>query len=177
MMTDRQVASQIASLTITAAGVSLIAGRIVAGFLLDYLFAPHVALVFFSMPLAGILILLTTSSVLCAVLAAVLVGMGLGAEVDLIAYLQSRYIGMRRFGETYGYFLAIFMAGSGVGPFVMGLSYSRTGSYVLALAVLAAGLTAACITMLTLGQYRFAVKVERHAELTGSTRQEGRSAP
>ena len=68
-----------------------------------------------------------------AAVGTVLVGIGLGAEVDLIAFLLSRYLGMRSFGEIYGYFFAIFMLGAGLGPFVMGVSFDRTGSYNLML--------------------------------------------
>jgi MFS family permease len=60
---------------------------------------------------------------------AVLVGLGMGAEVDLIAYLQSRYFGLRAFGQIYGYLFAVFTIGTGLGPFVMGAAYAATGSY------------------------------------------------
>ena len=60
---------------------------------------------------------------------AVLVGLGMGAEVDLIAYLQSRYFGLRAFGQIYGYLFAVFTVGTGLGPFLMGAAYDATGSY------------------------------------------------
>jgi MFS family permease len=167
MMTDHGIPAETAGAAISGAGVALIVGRVVAGLLLDYVFAPYVAIAFFAMPLAGILVLLTSVSLAATVLAAVLVGMGLGAEVDLIAYLQSRYLGLRHFGETYGYFLAVFMVGSGVGPFAMGVAYTHTGSYRSALLVLAAGLLAACITMSTLGPYRFGARGGSASSNTG----------
>jgi predicted MFS family arabinose efflux permease len=160
MMTDRHVSSETASMAISSAGIALILGRLGAGFLLDCLFAPYVAMAFFLLPLAGIVVLLTNVSVSAAIGAASLVGMGLGAEVDLIAYLQSRYLGLGYFAETYGYFLAVFMVGSGVGPFVMGVAYSHTGNYVAALVLLAAGLIAASAVMLTLGPYKYRLRTD-----------------
>jgi MFS family permease len=87
--------------------------------------------------------------------AVVLVGMGLGAEVDLIAYLQSRYLGMKSFGEIYGYFFSIFMLGSGVGPYMMGLAFDLAGVYTLALGVFSVLLIAACLCLFRIGDYRY----------------------
>jgi MFS family permease len=155
MMTDRGVPVQTAALALSSAGIALIVGRLIAGYALDLVFAPYVALFFFALPLFGIGILLTTSSVASSVLAAILIGISLGAEVDLIAYLQSRYFGLRRFGEIYGYLLAIFMVGSGVGPFAMGVAYAYFGSYAPALAGFGVCLACACAGMLALPSYAF----------------------
>jgi predicted MFS family arabinose efflux permease len=161
IMTDRGVRADTAALAISAGGVALIGGRLIAGFALDYLFAPYVAMFFFAMPLLGIAILLSTSTATPCILAAILVGIGLGAEVDLIAYLQSRYLGLRQFGQTYGYFLAIFLVGSGVGPFAMGLSYAHTGGYSAALMAFGVGLLLTCTGMLTFDSYRFGLVVTK----------------
>src|SRR5271155_2688095 len=59
----------------------------------------------------------------------VLLGMGLGTEIDLIAFLITRYFGQRAFGQIYGYFFMIFGLGSGVGPLLGGVTYDRAGSY------------------------------------------------
>ena len=155
MMTDRGIAPQAAAKALTVGGLALIAGRLIAGYALDYLFAPYVALCFFLIPLCGVAILLESSTMVPAMVAAALVGTGLGAEIDLIAYLQSRYLGMNRFGETYGYLLALFMLGSGIGPFAMGMSFRYLGSYASGLMGFAACLLLACCIMLTFGEYRF----------------------
>jgi len=42
----------------------------------------------------------------------ILLGLGLGTEIDLIAFLVSRYMGQRAFGEIYGYCFMIFGLGS-----------------------------------------------------------------
>ncbi len=155
LLTDRGVSPIRAASAIGSAGLALIAGRLVAGWMLDRLHAPTVAMFFFALPLIGIGLLLTTSDPVVGVPAAVLVGLGLGAEVDLIAYLQSRYLGMRAFGEIYGYLFAVFMLGSGLGPFVMGAGFQSLHSYRPALVVLALGLVVGCVLMQRLGRYGY----------------------
>ena len=49
-------------------------------------------------------------------LGVVLMGLGFGSEIDLIAFLTSRYFGQRVFGEIYGYFFMIFGFGTAIGP-------------------------------------------------------------
>ena len=90
-----------------------------------------------------------------AAIGTLLVGIGLGAEVDLIAFLLSRYLGMRSFGEIYGYFFAIFMLGAGLGPFAMGVSFDRTGSYKLMLVCFGLALAPASLMMLRFGPYAY----------------------
>ena len=84
-----------------------------------------------------------------------LVGLGLGAEVDLIAFLQSRYLGLRAFGEIYGYLFAVFMLGSAMGPFLMGMSYQHLHDYAPAMWLLMLGLLGAIFLMSRLGSYVF----------------------
>ena len=93
---------------------------------------------FLLMPLVGIALLLGTSATL-AWGATVLIGLGLGAEVDLIAFFIACYLGMRAFGELYGYLFAIFLF----------------GSYAPLLAALVVLLGIACVLMLRMGAYAY----------------------
>lgn len=129
LLTDRGVPTATAVNVFASIGASLIIGRLLSGYLLDKFFGPNVAIAFVVMPAIGLVLLATTSDERLSLLGAVLVGLGLGAEVDLIGYLQSRYLGLRSFGQVYGYLFAIFTVGGGVGPFVMGMIFDRTGSY------------------------------------------------
>lgn len=155
LMTDRGVGAGAAAGALSIAGLALVAGRLLAGYLLDRIFAPLVAALFFALPLAGIGLLLGTGGADWAIPAAILVGLGLGAEVDLIAFLVSRYLGLRAFGQLYGYLFAVFMLGSGLGPFLMGMSFQGLHSYDPALGVLAGLLALACVAMLRFGPYRY----------------------
>jgi len=153
MLADRGVSAQTATAMVGVAGAALIAGRLLSGFLVDHIHAPYVAAIFFFTPLVGMVVLASTLRAGAASIGAVLVGLGVGAEVDLIAFLASRYLGMRSFGEICGYFFSIFMLGAGLGPFAMGISYDRTGSYKLMLVCFACALALASLPMLRLGPY------------------------
>ncbi len=169
ILTDHGVPPQIATSAISAAGAALIAGRLFAGYLLDRIFAPYVALALFLVPLIGICLLYFAATPALAIAATVCVGVGLGAEVDLIAFLISRYLGMRSFGEIYGYLFAVFMLGSGLGPFLMGLSFSRTGTYGTAIVGFAVGLVVASGLILMFGPYRYPAGQTAGTRLAGRT--------
>jgi MFS family permease len=155
LLADRGVSPQTATAMVGIAGIALIGGRLLSGFLLDRMHAPYVAAAFFLSPLIGIIALLSTPRPEGAAIGTVLIGIGIGAEVDLIAFLSSRYLGMRSFGEIYGYFFSIFMLGAGLGPFAMGVSYDRTGSYKMMLVCFAFALALASLPMLRLGAYAY----------------------
>jgi MFS family permease len=150
LLTDRGIAADRAIGVFAVIGPSLIFGRLFCGYLLDRFFAPFVAVAFIVLPALGVLTLLSSNDPTITAAGAVLVGLGLGAEVDLIGYLQSRYFGLRAFGQIYGYLFAMFSVASGIGPFVMGATFDATGSYRPALIGFLVVLTAASVAILRL---------------------------
>ncbi|GJG94073.1 MFS transporter [Cupriavidus pauculus] len=159
LLTDRGIPSSQAVTVFSGIGASLIVGRLLCGYLLDHFFGPHVAIAFVLLPALGVLTLLGSSDVALTTVGAVLVGIGMGAEVDLIAYLQSRYFGLRAFGQIYGYLFAAFTVGTGLGPFVMGATYDLAGSYRPALIGFVAVLACAALMLLRLPrQYPYPVQ-------------------
>jgi MFS family permease len=154
MLTDRGLSAQSAAFAASLFGGALLVGRVGAGYLLDRFFAPYVAACFFCGPTLGIFLLWSGVAGGLAFVAAVLVGLGLGAEVDLIAYLVSRYFGLRAFGEIYGYVFAVFALGGGIGPLLMGGGFDATGSYSLVLGGFAVVTLTATGLMTRLGPYR-----------------------
>jgi MFS family permease len=170
LLTDRGIPASRAVTVFSGIGASLIVGRLLCGFLLDRFFGPHVAIVFVALPALGVATLLASSDAGLTTLGAVLVGLGLGAEVDLIAYLQSRYFGLRAFGQIYGYLFAVFTFGTGLGPFVMGAAYDATGSYRVALGGFIAVLAcAACLLLRLPRRYPFPVAVHDDARRESET--------
>jgi len=128
--------------------------RIGVGYLLDLFFAPSVAVCFFCASTLGVSLLWSGAGGDLAFVAVVLVGLGQGAELDVIPYLVSRYFGLRAFGEIYGYAFAVFTLGGVVGPLLMGMGFDATGSYRLALGVFALATLTAAGLMTRLGPYR-----------------------
>jgi MFS family permease len=153
MLLDSGLQMQAAAATASLIGVGVIIGRVVIGFLVDRVFGPAVAIVVFLVTGAGCLLLADGGAHLAAY-AAFLIGFALGAEVDLIAYFTSRYFGMRRYGEIYGWQYNFYGVGAAFAPVLMGVLYQLNGkSYSLALHVAAGLCVVACLLLATLGRY------------------------
>ena len=138
ILRDRGLATGVAAGVAAAAGISAIAGRILVGFLLDRMQARPVAVTAFLLPaVASLILLVAGGSVPLAVLAAVLLGLGLGAEMDIATYLASRYFGLRNFSGIFGIIVACYAVAAGLGPMLGNIVYDETRSYrPLLLAVL-----------------------------------------
>jgi MFS family permease len=153
MLNDRGINAQTAALGSSFVGAAVLIGRVGTGYLLDRLFAPRIAAAFFGGAALGIAMLRMAAPLAFA--GAFLVGLGLGAEVDLIAYMTSRYFGLRAFGKVYSSVFAAFSLAAATGPLLMGAGFDRTGSYRgPLLAFLFAAVVAAAL-MTHLGPYRF----------------------
>jgi MFS family permease len=155
MLTDRGVPLAVAVGALSASGIALTGGRIVSGFCLDRLHGPYVAAFFFVASAIGIAMLAADYS---PFVGAILCGAGIGAEVDIMAFLVSRYFGLRAFGAIYATMFAFFSMGVGLGPFLLGLSHDKLGSYVPMMMVNIGLIVVMCLLLLGLGPYRFAVR-------------------
>ncbi len=176
LLTDRGIPADRAVAVFAAIGPSLILGRLLCGYLLDRFHAPHVAVAFIVLPAIGVLVLLASTDAALTTVGAVLVGLGLGAEVDLIGYLQSRYFGLRAFGQVYGYLFAVFTVGTGIGPFVMGATYDAAGSYRPILIAFLVVLVAAAMVMLRLPR-TYPFPVVRSGSAAGGSPQASAATP
>jgi MFS family permease len=101
MLTDRGITVQTAAFVASVMGAAMLIGRIGTGYLLDRFFASRVAVLLFGGAALGIGLLMIGREPSIAFIGAFLVGLGLGAEVDMIAFLVSRYFGIRSFAEIY----------------------------------------------------------------------------
>jgi predicted MFS family arabinose efflux permease len=155
LLTDRGLELRQATATLSVVGLSTIAGRLVSGYLLDRYFAPLVTAVLFLLPLAGVTMLALGAGGATPMLAAMSLGFGLGAEIDVIGFMVSRYFGLRAYGEVYGCMFAIFTVGTGLGPVLMGLSFDATGSYAFTLTMFGMALVVASLLVSRLGRYTF----------------------
>lgn len=141
---DPMRAAQAQSLVAAA----LIVGRLVAGVLMDRFFAPRVAIAFLVGPIVGIVLLASGASGTGAFLAGMLTGLAAGAEVDVTAFLASRYFGLKYFSRTYAWFYSAYSAGAGIGPLLTAQAVERFGDYTEIL-YLHAGLLVIAALMLT----------------------------
>jgi MFS family permease len=160
LLIDRGLSPERAAVAISVIGLSLLAGRLGSGYLLDRIFAPRVAIFFFGASALGMLILWLGSTGNVALAAAFLVGLGMGAEADIIAYLISRYFGLRAFGTAFGHAFGAFVLAGAVGTLLMGAGYDWTHSYNVPLAWFFGAMLAALGLLACLGPYRYAAERE-----------------
>jgi predicted MFS family arabinose efflux permease len=152
LLTDKGYSPETAATLMIAVGLSTMAGRLLSGYLVDRIFAPFVAAFFFLLPCLGIYLLDSTISPVVGIIS---LGLASGTEIDMIGFLTSRYFGMKRFGQLYGYLFASFVVGSAIGPYMMGLAFERLHSYEPALWMFSAFMLLASGAILSLGPYRF----------------------
>lgn len=153
MLIDRGVEPRIAALCMASLGIGLIFGRLIAGVLMDYFFAPYVTALFLCGLIAGIVILATGTSSGMIFVAAICVGLATGSEISEIAYICSRYFGPKAFGTIYGILFAAFQFGSAFGAPVLGKWHDRAGDYIAALWFIAGLVTIGTILIALLGSY------------------------
>ncbi len=155
LLVDRGAEPQAAAWTAAVLGGAILISRGVVGYLLDLWFAPRVAAVCFVLSALGMAgFALGVGQGVPVIVTTCLVGLSIGAEMDLLAYLTSRYFGLKTFGSTYGLLFAGFMLGTAAGPVAYGAVFDHYGNYLIALTG-AAGLIICCaIAMLTLPDYR-----------------------
>ena len=107
-----------------------LAGRLGTGLLLDRFPASLVGAAVFMLPVAGCLLLLLAGTSYAAMLTASgLIGLTLGAEIDVVVFLLTRHFGLRNFGGLYGGVLAALSAGAALGPLAAAHVFDVTGSY------------------------------------------------
>ena len=136
-------------------GVSVVVGRLGGGFLIDRIWAPAVAVVMLVLPALSCYFLMQGElTYAAAAVAVLLVGLTAGAEQDLMAFLVSRYFGMRSYGVVYGVMYSSFALGAGMGPWVMGRVFEASGSYDPILGYVGVAFVVGALPLLLLGPYR-----------------------
>jgi predicted MFS family arabinose efflux permease len=135
-------------------GIGSIAGRLVTGVLLDRINGSIVGAVGFSLPILVLLtLILAAANIPITAAAALLFGLTLGCEIDVLGYLTSRHFGMRNFGAVFGMLVGLQSLAVGAGPAIAAFVFDRTGSYQLVLIGLVPVFAASAILISTLGAY------------------------
>lgn len=145
----------VALAAVSIAGLATAAGALLSGVLIDRFWAPLVACVLNLLPALGCLSLALADHVspvwfLCA---AALVGVGAGAEFDIVAFMVARYFGLRSYSTIYGLTVLFISAGIALGASQIGRLYDLTKSYDLALYASATSFAVAACCYLAMGRY------------------------
>lgn len=149
LLQDRGVPATEAAGIASLFGMAAFGGRLLIGFMVDQHDARRIAFLFFSLSGVGLALLALPLPLWAFMAAALLLGGSLGAEVDMLAYLTSRYFGLRCFAQIFSTLFAAVMVAMGLGPLVFGFVFDRTGSYTSILAIgVPVCLAAACLVLL-----------------------------
>lgn len=156
MLSDRGASPQAAANAVSVIGVAMLFGRTGSGYFLDCFFAPRVCIVLFGQSAIGIAVLAAGASGPLAIVAAFMVGLAFGSEVEVIAFLVTRYFGLRSFGVAYGFGFSSFALAGALGTYIMGAGFDRSHSYTAPLLLMLFAMLLATILFTRLGPYRFA---------------------
>lgn len=131
MLIDRGLTAVDAAGIAGTLGIAVVIGRVGIGYVLDHVRAALVARVLIGLTAVGcVLLTIEGAGTWVAVISVMSMGLAAAAEVDLLAYLSSRYFGMKSYGKIYGWQISAFYLGATFGPIAVGLAYDAFNSYV-----------------------------------------------
>ena len=154
MLIDAGWSPQRAALVQATFGIALLVARVGVGYVIDQFFAPLVMAV---IALCGaVACLLYAVYPAAAFVSSALLGLVVGAEFDVLAFLIKRYFGTEAFGRIYGTMFAVFQFTSGLSVAAFAFSRQTFGSYTPGLYGLVVILVVAAYLLVRLGPYRYA---------------------
>ncbi len=143
-----------AALVAGAVGVTSIIGRLATGHLLDRYSGNLIGAVVVLAPIISCLCFIyAPTSVPITLFAVIVLGLALGAELDVVAYLATRYFGLRSYGLVFGCIVSIWSIATGLGPLAASFAFDQYGSYHPALWAFIPLFALASVTLYTLGAY------------------------
>ena len=135
-------------------GISAIIGRLSVGALLDRWNGRFLAAIAVGLPVIGLLLLIHfPGSTTIAAIAVLIFGLSFGAELDILAYLTSRYFDVANFGLLFGTIGGFIGLAAGNGPWVLQSVFDAQSSYLPALYGMIPICLVAALLFLLLGPY------------------------
>ncbi|WP_223448288.1 MFS transporter [Pseudomonas sp. BF-R-19] len=145
----RGVSGETAATVVSLVGIATIVSRVLFGFILDRANPVIVTSLVFLAPTAGLLLLSLNGEPALAFVAAVLIGVALGVEVDAVSFLGARAFGLEHFGKIFGMLFLAICLGLGLGPVILAF-VAREWGYSPALQLVSSMSFAASLLVLTL---------------------------
>jgi len=153
MLIDRGLTPVNAAQIAGTLGIAVVIGRVGIGYLIDRVRAPLVARILLAFTALGcVLLTFEGAPVWVAIISVMSMGLAAAAEVDLLAFLTSRYFGMKAYGKIYGWQITSFYVGAAIGPILVGFAYDHFNSYVQVLFVAGAVLLLGAAIVGSLGK-------------------------
>ncbi|MFN3387576.1 MAG: MFS transporter [Allosphingosinicella sp.] len=146
-------------------GIGSLVGRLGCGYLLDRVNGALLGGAAFLLPAAvAISLIVFEGGIGGAMVIAFVLGMCIGGEVDVLAYLTSRYFGLAHYGTLFGILVGIQNLAFAIGPPLAGFLYDRNGSYDLFLAICVPLFVLAAGLVVSLGRYPDFVRLAAEPE-------------
>lgn len=134
-------------------GAAVIAGRLMVGYLVDRFWAPGVAGAVMLLPVVGCWILIDPGSFIPSAIAAMLIGIGAGAELDLMSFLAARYFGRKHYALIYSVLYMALAICSGAAPLVFASIFDQTASYGVSFTIAMVLFALGSVSVLFMGRY------------------------
>lgn len=149
---EKGLAPQTAPLLLSALAASVLVSRLVIGGMLDAFRPERVAASALCLAALGMLLwMMSGPHAGTALLAVLLIGLSIGAELDFLSFFCARLFGLRHYGAVYGGLAAFFYTGIAAGGIAYGVIHDHTGGYATAMVMSAGLFVVAALIFLTLG--------------------------
>lgn len=158
LLSDNGVSPEMAAAGAAFSALGLTVGRFLVGLLLDLIPARVLASIVFLFGGCGVMLLGTATHetpYLQLALGAMLTGMLIGGEGDLVPFFVKRYFGLKSFGAIYGLLISLFCLGTMFGPALYGLAFDRFHSYDIVMVTAGIVCFACALGILMIGSYRY----------------------
>lgn len=153
-------------------GAAMIVGRLGSGFIVDRISVRIVMPMLIALAVGALALLAGGAGGGIAILSAALIGLLIGAEIDVLGFVLKRYFGSWRYGTLYGVLFSVFQLGGALGVFAMGAAREAGGSYGPGLGALMLACIGAGSLFGLLGPYRFgyepSARLARGDSMTGA---------
>ena len=153
MLSERGFAPGLAAWALSIAGLSSWVGRFGSGLMMDRVFAPWVGVGLFVLAAMGAALIAVGGNAASIFAGAALLGLCLGAEADLLAYLVGRYFPIGAVSRILGIGYVAWSWGGGIGAWLANFIYRFGAGYGLSYFVFIALLLASAGLLMALPSY------------------------
>ncbi|MEQ8694647.1 MAG: MFS transporter [Gammaproteobacteria bacterium] len=153
IITDAGFSPEIAGLTITVFATSTVIGRVGIGFAFDRMWAPLPAMLALVPAVFGCLLLMEMPGAWAVYVAAAMLGIAQGVEVDIVSYFISKYFGIKSYSKIFAIVGLAFTFGTVTGQVSAGQAYDYFQNYNAVLIAAAVGFGMSAVLVLLMGRY------------------------
>lgn len=153
ILSAKGISPYVAANTMAGVAVTLAITRFLGGCLLDYIFAPFVALGILIPVMIAWLSIAYSGDHTVIIVSTLILGMGLGIEIDLFSYLTSKYVPHRLYSSFYGLLFSGMALGGAITAPLAGIAKGLVGGEHGTPILMAVVLMMALAIMLTLPRY------------------------